>query len=179
MIAWKPFAHAGVTYSLDHLHPSVVTFVQPAKADKPAREYRVRVVYTLHCFTRSAKGSAAIDATLAYADSREIREFDFDRYTWSLQLPAIVAALPPTKCFHTEKGNFFVVRQIDDRGQAVEYEVYFNALRSTEAGVDLELYIQSAYVRDAAHQGRPRKKPIGFFVILHNRLTNRPIVAPP
>lgn len=180
MIAWRPFTYQGVTYSLDHLHPKEFTFTQPGKGALPALDYQVRVAYGLHCFTRGSKPNDVADPTLRYGDSREDRIFDFDRYGWSQQLPEIVAALPRTKCFHTGHGNFFVVRQVDAAtGLHVDYEVYFNAVRSSVDGNAIDLYIQSAYVRDKLHRGRPAAKPIGFFVILFNRQKNRLINAPP
>lgn len=172
--------YQGVTYPLDHLHPKEVTFTQPAKGTSPALDYRVRVAYGLHCFTRGAKPGDVNNLALRYGDSREDRIFDFDRYGWSQQLPQIVVALPRTKCFHTGHGNFFVVRQVNAAtGQHVDYEVYFNAVRSSVDGIAIDLHIQSAYVRDSAHRGRPAAKPIGFFVILFNRQKNRPITTPP
>jgi len=47
--------------------------------------------------------------------------------------------------------------------------------RAAKKGV-VNLYVQSAYVRDAEHaSNRPKKKPISFFVILFNTLHNKPI----
>jgi hypothetical protein len=43
----------------------------------------------------------------------------------------------------------------------------------------LNLFVQSAYIRDQAHQSRPKRKPIGFFIVLYNRQAGRPINPPP
>lgn len=178
MICWAPFQYGGTTYDLGHLHPCELMFQQAATQDKPAREYRVQVIYSLHCFTRGQKpGEPAPDPALWYADAREKRIFDFHRYALSKQLPAIVAQLLGRKCYHSGKGNFFVVELVTVAGQREEYEVYFDASRSTAKGC-VNLYVQSAYVRDQKHSNRPRRKPIRFEIILFNILNGRPISIP-
>lgn len=179
MIAWKPFNYAGAVYDLSHLHPQWHTFVQPAKGEAPARRYEVRVGYGLHCFTRGIKSETFADP-LCYSDSRETRIFDFRRYELSHGLPAIVEDLPHAKCFHTDRGNFFVVRRVDAvTGAQEDYEVYFNTFQCSAKPGALNLFVQSAYIRDQAHQSRPKRKPIGFFIVLYNRQAGRPINPPP
>jgi hypothetical protein len=178
MIKWKPFEYEGETYALEHLHPKVVVYEQPAANDKPARQYKVQLIYSLHCFTRKAESDETIDQALFYRDSRECRIFDFRRYGLSKQLPMIVEAFYCRQCYHTGKGNFFVVELIGEDGVKEEYEIYFEASRSSVRGV-LNLYIQSAYVRDKEHaSNRPKKKPIGFYIILFKTLNNQQIKAP-
>lgn len=179
MITWKPFAHEGASYDLSHLHPFVHTFEQSEQYGKPARSYSVQVIFSLHCFTRSADGMEDSKGPLGYADSRETRIFDFGRYAQSRQLPEIVRALPTSACYHTNHGNFFTVRLLNPAtGQEDTYEVYFTASRSSSKAVPLNLFVQSAYVRDRLHANRPSRKKIGFFVILHNILNGRPIKVP-
>lgn len=179
VIRWKPFIHQGKVYDLAHLHPRTIVYHQAAKGDKPARSYTVNVIFGLHCFTHGfPKGGLPSDLALLYADSREQREFDFQRYELSKRLPVIIEELPCRKCFHTGKGNFFSIDMIDDQGRRIEYDIFFAASRSLKGG--LNLFVQSAYVRDALHaSSRPHQKPIGFLVILFNTLNNRPIKLPP
>ena len=76
-------------------------------------------------------------------------------------------------------GDGAVVEAVDEQGVTQKYEVYFTTSRSTQRGI-LNLYVQSAYVRDRAHKNnQPRKKAIRLHAILHNTLTNKPIKAPP
>jgi len=179
MIEWKPFFHAGVTYDLSHLHPFVHTFEQAAKGDKPACTYQVQVIFSLHCFTHEASGAEEVTGPLGYADSRETRIFDFARYEQSKLLREIVAALPTSPCFHTNHGNFFTVKCLNpSTGQEDTYEVYFTASRSSSKAVPLNLFVQSAYVRDRQHVNKPSRKKIDVFVILHNTLNGRPIKVP-
>lgn len=178
MIAWTAFTHQGTTYDLSHLHPKLIEVVQPATGDKPARVYKVQLIYGLHTFTRGVEPGENPDKALLYSDARESRVFDFRRHALSAGLPAIVEGLQAQKCYHSGKGNFFVVELVGEDGQRVEYEVYFEASRSSQRGV-LNLYVQSAYVRDAEHKaGQPKKKPIGFSILLFNIQNNKPIKVP-
>jgi hypothetical protein len=179
MIAWSPFVHGDVTYELNHLHPLNLTFEQAAKGDKPQRTYAVQVIFSLHCFTREALATEDLKGPLGYADSRETRIFDFARYEQSKRLVDIVKALPTSPCFHTNHGNFFTVKSMNpSTGQSETYEVYFTASRSSSKVAPLNLFVQSAYVRDRQHVNKPSRKKISFFVILHNTLNGLAIKAP-
>ena len=156
-----------------------MTYFQPAKGTNPPRGYKVDVIFSLHCFTRSM-GSETPDPDLLYSDTREMRIFDFQRYHLSRQLPTIIEGLMTHKCFHTGRGNFFTIRVLDEEGNKIEYEIYFTASKASAGGV-INLYVQSAYARDAMHRtNRPRTdpKPIGFAIILHNILHKVPIKIP-
>ena len=178
MICWKPFEFQGTFYDLTHLHPKTITYRQPATEEKPERTYTVDVLFGLHCFTRGIKEGEKPNESLLYRDSRECRVFDCQRYVLSKQLPAIVEGLPLRKCYHSGKGNFFVVEIITQDGNRQNYEIYFKASPASKKGV-VNIYVQSAYVRDATHAGnRPHKKPIHFHVILFNTLTHKPINIP-
>ena len=181
MIAWKAFSHEGKSYDLSHLHPQVNRFIQPAKAGQPERIHDVQVIFSLHCFTRSHQSAEEVSGVLAYSDSRETRIFDFHRYECSKRLPAIVQALPTASCYHTGHGNFFTVEVLNEETKAAEtYEVYFSASRSGTKPARVNLFVQSAYVRDFEHRRvKPTGKRIGFFVILHNTLHGKTIKPPP
>jgi hypothetical protein len=102
--------------------------------------------------------------------------FDFSRFEYSKLLNGIVDALPTSACFHTAHGTFLTVRHLNPTTQTMaDYEVYFTASRSGKKPASVNLFIQSAYVRDQEHKNSPKKKKIGFFVILHNVLANKPI----
>lgn len=178
MIHWKAFEFEGVIYDLAHLHPKRITFIQEAKDNKPERLYEVDVIFSMHCFTRGTKTGENPNTNLLYKDSRESRIFDFRRYELSKQLPKIVGELLRKKCHHSEKGNFFVVEVLTDKGERLNYEIYFDASRSSKRGV-INLFVRSAYVRDEEHRANiPKKKTIAFAVILFNILNNRPIKIP-
>lgn len=149
------------------------------KGDRPEKRYRFVIEFGLHCFTRGLnthKGEKLhhVKSDLLYSDSRETRIFCFKRYSLSYQLPDIVKRVGDRPCFHTGKGNFFVVELMDDEGEIQEYEVYFQVSRERR-GL-LRLFVQSAYIRDNEHNSsQPKKKKIGFFVIAHNMQVNKPV----
>jgi hypothetical protein len=179
MIRWRPFTYEGVVYELSHLHPFIHTFEQSGKGDKHACTYPVQVIFSLHCFTHAASGSENVAGSLGYADSRETRIFDFARYEQSKLLPDIVAALPTSPCFHTHHGNFFTAKGLNPaNGKEETYEVYFTVSRAGSKMVPLNLFVQSAYVRDRQHANKPTRKKIGIFVILRNTLNGKPCKVP-
>jgi hypothetical protein len=178
-VKWRAFRYGQDTHDLGHLHPRTITYFQEAKGDKPARTYAVEVHFSMHCFTRGFKPGEAPDPDLCYSDHRETRVFDFQRYSLSKQLPATVDDLSKRKCYHTGRGNFFTIELVNHlTGCRVDYEIYFTAVRSARAGV-VDLYVQSAYVRDPQHgNNRPQRKAISFHVILFNVLNNMKIRVP-
>jgi hypothetical protein len=178
-VKWRAFRYGQDTYDLGHLHPKTITYVQEAKGDKPERTYTVEVVFSLHCFTRGFKDGEVPNPALCYSDDRETRVFDFQRYQLSQHLPAFVEDLPKRKCYHSGKGNFFTIELVNEQtGCQVEYEIYFAASRASKKGA-INLFVQSAYVRDVQHQAnRPRRKSIRFHIILFNVLNNIEIKIP-
>ncbi|SCU73509.1 Conserved hypothethical protein [Cupriavidus necator] len=178
MFAWPPFLLGDEIYDLTHLHPRQVTYIQQAKDTRPERRYKVQVFFGLHCFTRSPAPGEVVDPVWHYSDNRETRVFCVRRWALSKLLPAVVEGLAERSCYHTGKGNFVVIELVDEAGFVQEYEVYFAASRA--AGHNgLNLYVQSAYVRDTAHANRPKRKSIRLQIILYNTLNNKAIKAPP
>jgi hypothetical protein len=139
----------------------------------------VDIIFSLHCFTRGFQPDEEPEAALLYGDARETRIFDFKRYELSKRLPEIIKDLPRRKCYHTGKGNFFSVEIVNAEDRSfIEYDIFLAASRSTRKGI-INLYVQSACVRDMEHgSNRPHEKPIGFYIILSNTLNKRPIRPP-
>ena len=174
---WNPFGFSGQTYDLSHLHPFEMEVVVPVKDGKPEQAFPFLVEFSLHCFTRTIE--AGDSAALEYSDNRETRTFCFDRHRLSRHLPKIIREIGTKQCSHTGQGNFFIVELIDHRGLPVEYEVYFDVSRKSKAKGRMKLFVQSAYVRDAAGQAyRPNPKRIRFHVIAYNTKIGKPIKIP-
>ena len=175
---WTAFTYQGQTYDLSHLHDLEFDLVQPAAKGKPERSYSIKVEFSLHCFAKEKK--AGDDPALAYSDNRETRTFCFDRYGLSHHLPAIMSSLDQRVCRHTGHGNFLTIDLVNQRGDTVEYEVYFQPSKTRSGGkTRIKLYVQSAYVRDEnslEYRPRPKKsRRISIHVIAHNTLHNKPI----
>ncbi len=177
-IKWRAFHFERKSYDLSHLHPTTVTYVQAAKKGKPEHAYKVNVIFSLHCFTRGILEGETVDPKLFYGDGYETRLIEFQRYELSYRLPGIVGELMDRKCYHTGRTNYTTVELVSERhGITAEYEIYFTVARASK--IAIELYVESAYMRDPEHMaGRPVRKAIGFAIILFNVLNNRPVVAP-
>ena len=173
---WYPFVYNQKTYDLRHLHRRELIYAPPVKDGKTPLRYKTEVIFSMHCFTRGLKRGECPEPKLLYSDERETRVFDFHRFELSHNLPAIIEQLLDHKCFHTGAGNFFTVKLVDSRGEAVEYEIFFKAYKAAKKGL-ITLFIESAYVRDWEHSTRPHAKAVAFKVILFNTLNNKPLHA--
>lgn len=171
---WRPFNYEGIEYDLGHVHPFEWEFTAPAAAKRPERTYKLQVMFSMHTFTRGLKEGESVP-DLLYRDSREVRAFDFFRYELSKKLPDIVAQLGERKCYHTHHGNFFTIELVGEDGQLDDYEVYFKVSKASQKGW-LNLFIESAYVRDDNYQtSQPKKRKIGFQVIAYNVMQGKKI----
>lgn len=168
---WKDFSYAGQVYGLSHLTPFSMELERPAKDNRPAATFKVDVQFSFHCFT-SKLPTEPFDPKLKYADAREVRVFNFERYELSRRLPEIVRSLRDRKCLHTGRGNFVTVDMVANDGSIKKYHVFFEVSKSAIKG-RLNLYIQSSYVpdRDVSHA----KMPMNFLYILHNTLHQIPV----
>jgi hypothetical protein len=169
----------GRTYDLSHLDRFSFDFVVPAKDGRPAQVYSIEVLLSWHCFTRGIAEGETFAPGLACNQGREMRLFDERRYRLSTQLPSIIREIGSRKCFHTGKGNFFIVELVEDDKPRVEYTVFFKMTRRGKRGA-LTLSVESAYPRDrAAPLGRARPpRPIRFSVIAYNTAQGKPIKQP-
>ena len=175
---WQTFTYQGQEYDLSHVHPFDWEYTAPAKEKRPERTYKLMVQFSLHTFTRGIKLGETVDPAIIYPDGKEERAFDFLRYTLSSQLPRIIQGLGERDCYHTHKGTFFTIEAVTPNGVASEYEVYFKLSRAKRKGIWLNLYVQSAYVRDTSHgTTQPKKREIGFPVIAYNILHDKEIKA--
>lgn len=170
---WRNFEYKGETYALDHLHPFICTYPHPS-GDGSVCEVQIR--FGMHCFTRSSKDAEEYDNKLEYKDSRESRVFDFYRHELSFRLPEAIKDLGSRKCFHTNKGNFFTIELINNEGETVEYEIFFDLHKVKRGNNGLALQVQSAYVRsDDYKSSMPKKRNIRLKVIISKRLKNQKI----
>jgi len=167
MINWLPFNGGGINYDLTHLWPEVWVYTHVGVNGKPDLVYRIRIIYSLHTFTKGLEPNH--DVAFNYADARESRTFCPDRYNKSLQLPKIMKNLDRGHIFHTNSQNFMRI----DNGAGLSYEVFFTVQRSSEVDNDLNIYVQSSY--DRTRGNSPKAGKIKFSVIAYNTLHNKPI----
>ena len=155
---------ASVRFGLSHLVASAFTLAIPASAKFASIAATVHVEYTSHCVSvgPGANGSLdfeALGADCKILDHRQVaRAFCAARHRWSLRLPTIVAQLGERRCYFTGHSNWLVIEDITERGDPVEYEVFFRLRRAGASA--LRLVIESAYVRDPGRgpAGIPRNR---------------------
>jgi hypothetical protein len=172
VVKWIDFNYAGRVYNLAHLHLFTLRYERPSEGSNPAEVYKVDVIFTLHCFSRAPKTWEQYDKNLIYSDGNENRISDFRRYELSKQLPEIIRSLPERKPFHnSDRRNLFTVEVITGDGVMVEYDIFFKVRKISKGR--LELIVETAFIRDPSYAStRPKGRPIGFWIILHNTLNN-------
>lgn len=176
MIAWTPFTHNGKQYDLSHVHPFTMEVIQAATKGKPERTYKINVSFSLHCFTIKDFSEEGLE----YSDNRETRYFCFRRYELSKLLPDIIGRIGGMKCYHTGHSNYFIVETVNEEGDITsKYEIYFKISKAGKK-TGLNLYVESAYVRDEEYQSSKakRNKPIRFEILAYNTQTGKPIKIP-
>ncbi|MCQ9329211.1 hypothetical protein [Pelistega suis] len=172
----------GEIYNLEHLNPFPVTFTQSAKAIDTAKHYSCIFEFSSHCFTRSINSRQgesihSVPSGLIYNDKKETRLFCTEQYTLSKYLPDILRNLDTHKCFFTSADDKFLTIELITQDKTIQYEIYFSLKKSTQPNTDIHIFINSAYPRTNAlkHQ---KRKPISFFILLHNTLHNKKIRKP-
>lgn len=123
--------------------------------------FEIDVVFGLHCFTEEIKEGDK--AELRYADLREIRSFNFERYELSFLLPDIIRSLDRRLCYHGRFNNFMTFEVIRN-GMVRHYQIYFQVSRSKQNEGRLSLFVQSAYPKSVP-QKIQREKPCLFKTI--------------
>jgi len=174
VIAWKNFILNGDIYDLSHLNAHWVEYLDQRDEENQIT-YKFIVTYGLHCFTKdSDELSSEESQLLMYSAPRECRQFNFERYELSKQLPSIIKSLgdKETLVCHAGYGNFATVKILDSNGREVDYYVVFAVFKEVKK---LRLHVLSAYPK---YEGIGKVKKVGFFVIAKNLLNNKKLPKP-
>lgn len=173
-------------YDLTHMRGPVFELAIAATTRYLALTLRIEVEFTSHCVSFGPKPGETLDFDVLghdrlILDHRAVaRAFCFNRYRWSLSLPALVQTLNDHYCNFTGHGNWLVIRSIDDQGQAVDYEIYFRLRR--HEGNTLRMVVESAYVRLAGTPGpgvpHERKGRVRFQVMAAKVFRGEPVRDP-
>lgn len=170
----QPIEINGIVKDLAHLRPHIWDYVIPEKDGKPAQPYRILITFSCHCFTKGYKDEH--DNSLIVVEKGERRTFCEDRYTRSFDLLGHVKAMGPANVFinHKKGQRQNYMRVPVPTGN---YEIYFKLSRASKKGIDLNLYVQSAFLRTTGQSRKLGK--IRFAVVVHNTHHNKPINPPP
>jgi hypothetical protein len=174
-VKWRQFTYQGASYDLSHLDPFEWQYTAKAGEKRPERTYKFHVTFSMHCFSRNPRDGEQVAADLWYFGPKENRVFCFDRHELSHRLPEIIRGLGDRVCWHTHHGNFFTIELTTEKGEEVEYEIYFDVTRATRRGW-LNLIVESAYVRTEEYEStQPKKRKIRLEIIAYKRQQNKPI----
>jgi hypothetical protein len=181
---WDAHAQFGTTYDLGHLHPFFLEHridAIPAKPGRPGRtalDMRIYITFSHHCFTQSLQSAGSYQSDETYVGNGEARCFSADRWQLSHLLPSIARELPAKRLYHTRHHNYLTVEMAAGPGPVNgDYIIYFRAQRSR--AVDVDIFIESAYIRlDKPHLQKSTWK-MGFNAILMNVLQGRRPHPPP
>lgn len=174
VISWKNFEMNGNTYDLSHLNAQRVEYLDE-RDEKKSIEYRFIVTYGLHCFTKNLENLSREESQLLmYSAPRESRQFNFERYELSKQLPSIIQKLgnKETRVCHAGYGKFAVIKALDANGSEIDYFVPFSVFKESKK---LRLHVRSAY---PIYEGTGKIKKVGFFVIAKNLLQGKKLPKP-
>jgi len=179
---------AGVAWSLLHLRPGSLHVVIPEHSTQGSQVVTLAIQYSSHCVSYGPKQGAELDFEAIgvehmLIDHRGIRRaFCPGRYKLSIQLPSILASLADRQCLFTGHSNWLTLEGHQfGYPEGSCYEVYFSLRR--EAALNLTVYVESAYVRDAGH---PSHRPVRFkrhekikgWLLMLKKLRNEPIRRP-
>jgi hypothetical protein len=138
-MSWGTLNIAGVNYSLTHLDSRIID-VTPKAPRSPT--YRVLVSYGCHCFARDLKPGDPVSHHVA-DDGGRTRCFCVDRAAYSAHLPRIIRAAQQGQAYFSQDHNMVLVERLP--GVVAPYAIFFNVRRSRQKGVDVNLFVASAY----------------------------------
>lgn len=134
----------GAVYEFHHLAPFLSNVALNAKATE---HVSLHVSYSIHCFTEEFDSANHLDHH-RYTHENELRAFDVTRYRYSLQLPALIAAMLSGTVYRAKYNNYTYVAQISLGDQQQPYSIFFDLKKDASATVPtVRMYVQSAYLK--------------------------------
>jgi hypothetical protein len=168
----QKFESDGLVYDLNHLSPFTIA-VTP-KADG-APTFTVLVTFGHHCFTREWR-EGADDLSLRYAVDRDVRCFCPERYSLSLDLPAIVTAAATGKVYFSQDRNYLIVEAVD--GMRGAYAIFFKLEKAKRIHkVDAVMFVVSAYEKRNLPT-KSRLPSISFATLIAKTVRGERIIVP-
>ena len=141
MAHFKAKTVRGIIYDLAHLDPFQFDVTYNDKV------FIVRIIFSCHCFTEELD-PAIHTPDFHYVHETERRAFSIVRYELSKQLPTIITSSGTITVYHSNIGNYFLLRQNAAVAHPGTYVVFFKVSRATkENEFDVVMNVQSAYLK--------------------------------
>ena len=153
----------GQIYDVSHLDP--FTFSLAVGADR----FTIAVEFSCHCFTQKLDPTRH-SPDLHYQHGIELRAFDIDRHGLSLMLPNKIRTFGNRTVYHTKHGSFFFLNDHRTPQGNIPYVGFFRAFRPKKQGIDVRLYIDSAYLKSGMTQWA---SPVKFTTLIAAIAKNR------
>lgn len=139
--------------SVPHLTPFIFTETLPK-----GEVIKILVTFASHCWTEEFDTAKHQGQTIIY-DHKNPRAFDGQRFSLSIDLPAMIQALHNHECYLTpEKRNYMAidgrVTLPDGQNYRVVFVIKFNRGRWNSVRYRLELFVESAYPTPDPPAGR-------------------------
>ena len=171
-----PLTFQGVQFDLGHLAPTQMLCPRIGTAGP---DLVIDVRFSHHAYTVAAPSTPATAGAPHVSERGDVRLFDLVRWQQSRDyLPGMVASLPAARVeFTPEKRNYrYALRGRLADGQ--EYALFLSLRRSSVAGQDLHMTLESAYAVPASSRGRPPGE-IRFGVLAMKTMRGEVISFPP
>lgn len=159
----------GQVYDLSHLDP--FTYSLSVGEDT----FTVAVEFSCHCFTEKLD-PARHSPGLHYQHGNELRAFDIERCGLSMMLPDKIRAFGNRTVYHTKHGSFFFLNDHRMPQGNIPYVGFFRAYRLKKQGIDVQLYIDSAYLKPGMTQWA---SPVRFTTLVAAIANNRDLRTGP
>jgi hypothetical protein len=172
LMRWQPYVSpSGKAHPLNHLHPFRTRVTLPTSSEWGEIDIDLDVGFAMHTFTRARCATDSLG--VIYANARESRTFDDERYALSHRLPEIIKNLSARKCYHARNQNYLSVENLSLEGAVTDYRIFFVLRRwpgkdAVSQRPCIRLIVQSAY--PTPHSGKGKEKLIRFRVLLHRAL---------
>lgn len=142
---FPPLEVAGQTLAFDHLEPFVLEMATQSRPNG----VKIDVRFSNHCFSETFVAALHDETAVPVWDGPRRRVFCPIRYGLSQALLHILKGLPTAHVYQTPEANFLRIGVRNDGG-AGDYRVFFRVKRGADAGVDLKLFVESAYSPEPA-----------------------------
>jgi hypothetical protein len=161
-VEWSDYKYGGQTYAMGHLHDVLIEYQLPPSITQPARQYKVKVSYKLHCFSRDPKLGETYTPRQVIYKNREGRLFCEERWKCSYQLPSIIGQIQQKDCYPTDRNNY-VIMSVATADGPQDYAVFFKVTAADSSEWDANLTVISAHPKPGY---RPRERAKPFNAIL-------------
>lgn len=135
--------------NIPHLDPFIFE-LSITTGGNASMSIKIKASFSNHCWTRSlAKNENREFQHLIFLDYRSRRTPDIDRYILSKNLYRAIEKIRVSKIYLTpQTERYMAIYDLDVNGDVKKYAIFFSLKRDRASGHDLDLFVNSAYIKD-------------------------------